>query len=44
MLAYMPYSTGDMQIEQAIIKAGNWRVSGLMLELAWRVAESAHWK
>jgi transposase len=34
-LAPMPYSSGDMQIEQGISKAGNRRVRSLMLELAW---------
>ncbi len=30
-----PYSSGDMQIEQGISKAGNRRVRSLMIELAW---------
>ena len=34
-LAPMPYSSGDMQIEQGISKAGNRRIRALLIELAW---------
>ena len=30
-----PYSSGDMNREQGISKAGNWRVRRIMIELAW---------
>ena len=34
-LAPMPYSSGDMQIEQGSSKAGNRRIRALLIELAW---------
>ena len=34
-LAPMPYSSGDMQIEQGVSKAGNRRIRALLIELAW---------
>ena len=30
-----PYASGDSEIEQGISKAGNRRVRGLLVELAW---------
>jgi len=30
-----PYRSGEMDRDQGISKAGNWRVRGLMIELAW---------
>jgi transposase len=34
-LAPMPYSSGEMHIEQGISKAGNKRIRTLLIELAW---------
>lgn len=34
-LAPMPYSSGKMQIEQGVSKAGNRRIRTLLIELAW---------
>jgi len=34
-LAPMPYSSGEMQIEQGVSKAGNRRIRALLIELAW---------